>query len=221
MSLKLNKATSKTDKNPHNCEESKPNLLKTGNKLPTSQIIAGLDVLWSQLVTGKDGFNHLATKVESLTAAAPEGIEQDKPATLLTRPTCSTSCSVDHVVPSNTLAPSSSPGPRWKGRESTFPFLPFPSKRIEIVTRIRVDRGTLVWTILIRQKRAGRQSPHPVRSSEHIASGVSSSQKAEAGGREEEVNRKTKKTQGTVPSLLDPLHSLSVTYNTWLPCFFL
>lgn len=29
----------------------------------------------------------------------------------------------------------------------------FPSKRIEIVARVQVESGTMVWTILIRQKR--------------------------------------------------------------------
>ena len=99
-------------------------------------------------------------------------------------------------------------------------FLPFPSKRIEIVARAQVDSGTLAWTILIRLKgqegnlltRLGRVSRLPQ------VSQVQRKQSQEGeGGRYIEKE----KLQGTVPSLLDLLHSLRVTYNPCLPWFLL
>lgn len=92
------------------------------------------------------------------TVEVPEGIEQDKPATLLSNMLHKLFSGPGRRQWSSKTRwpPRTWPRLVWKDREYTFLFLPFPRKWIDSVARVQIDGGTLVWTILIRQK--GREA---------------------------------------------------------------
>lgn len=117
--------------------------------------------MWkSQIITCKCGFKPLGclSCVPKKRGCELKTVEVSKASSQTSLPasypTCTTSCSVDQEGRCDLLKHV---GPlyltRWVRKMRRNRSLPFPGKIFKAVARVQVDSGTLMWTILIRQKR--------------------------------------------------------------------